>query len=50
MEQITNKVKHQLNAKGVDSIAQLRGVFDVSASAGSPFSAFLKFKLLRSLT
>merc|ERR1712076_75156 len=28
MEQITNKVKHQLNAKGVDSISQLRGVFD----------------------
>jgi len=28
MEQIMNKVKHQLNAKGVDSISQLRGVFD----------------------
>ena len=27
--QISNKVKHQLNAKGVDSIAQLRGVFEV---------------------
>ena len=38
MEQITNKVKHQLNAKGVDSIAQLRGVFDVSWGAEDPFS------------
>merc|ERR1712032_907266 len=28
MEQITNKVKHQLNAKGVDNISQLKGVFD----------------------
>lgn len=28
MEQITNKVKHQLNAKGVDSISQLKGVFE----------------------
>lgn len=28
MEQITNKVKHQLNAKGVDSIAQLKCVFE----------------------
>lgn len=28
MEQITNKVKHQLNAKGVDSISQLKAVFE----------------------
>ena len=38
MEQIVNKVKHQLNAKGVDSIAQLKGVFDVSLSVEDPFS------------
>ena len=38
MEQICNKVKHQLNAKGVDSIAQLKCIFDVSQSVEDPFS------------
>ena len=31
MEQITNKFKFQLNAKGIDNIAQLKHVFTVSA-------------------
>ena len=31
LDQIKNKVKGQLNAKGVDSIHQLRGIFEVSA-------------------
>jgi len=29
-DQIKNKVKTQLNAKGVDNINQLRGIFHVS--------------------
>lgn len=31
-EQITNKFKHQLNAKGIDNVNQLAAIFDVSTS------------------
>jgi hypothetical protein len=31
-EQITNKFKHQLNAKGIDNIHQLAAIFQVSPS------------------
>ena len=47
MEQITNKVKHQLNAKGVDSIAQLKGVFDVSLSSRSHFHGVSKIQIIK---
>ena len=30
MDQISNKIKFQLNAKGVDNIVQLRALFNVS--------------------
>lgn len=38
MEQITNKFKFQLNAKGIDNIAQLKHVFTVSGIPSPPRS------------
>ena len=51
MEQITNKVKHQLNAKGVDSIAQLKCVFEVSvffllAASSAHFHGVSKIQII----
>lgn len=36
MDQITNKVKFQLNAKGIDNLVQLKDVFLVSGGPRHP--------------
>jgi hypothetical protein len=40
MDMIINKVKHQLNAKGVDNISQLEGIFHVSRTFGRQIGAY----------
>lgn len=41
MDMIINKIKHQLNAKGVDSINQLVDIFHVSCAFNRELAALL---------
>ena len=44
MDQIKNKIKTQLNAKGVDNLLQIQAVFDVSRTTNR-MKHFLNLKI-----